>query len=135
MKAQKKLKNQYKIWKLAERRFMNKKNDKPNWKTLFFAKLKSPTLWTGVGSAIVILLNSFGVDMGGEVFEIVLNVVCGLFVILGIFADNGIASEVVKNILHIKGSIEKIDKNEDDENEICKENSMNKSESNPQENL
>lgn len=71
------------------------------WKNIL-NKFKNPNFWIAIGSVVVVLLSAFGVDMGGEVANMVVNSVCGLLVVFGIFVDNGKAGEVAKEILSHK---------------------------------
>lgn len=72
-----------------------------NWKT----KLRSASFWTAIGAAIVIMLRAFGVEMGDGTTEAVINAVCGILVVFGIFNDNGSAIETIDKITDLADEI------------------------------
>lgn len=72
-----------------------------NWKT----KLKSPSFWTGIGGAVVMLLRAFGVEMGGETAEVIISLVCSGLVAIGIFRNSGNVKESIKKVSEVADTI------------------------------
>ena len=91
------------------------------------AKLKSVSFWTGIGGAVVMLLRAFGVEMGGETAENIINLVCGALVAVGIFKNSDKAKDSIKKITNLNDEI--VDLSRENENETSKEDDIKKNNS------
>jgi uncharacterized membrane protein len=72
----------------------------------FKTKLKSPGFWTGLGGAVIIALQACGVEIKGETSDILINVICSVLVLLGIFKDNGAVKQAADKVTDAARQIE-----------------------------